>query len=153
MDKTTRCDWFITCRDGRPIWRLHKSDMNMKINLWLRMKNGQCINYTTIIAWRAQSLHPLLIHFDRFPILMNPDRHSKVFQSVTSRVSSVSQPQSPEQTSRLNAHSNRTPVIFQDKWPVQTEVASTSAALQREHENHSSNTAGQLGATQLCGKW
>lgn len=72
-------------------------------------------------------------------------------QSVTSRVSSVSQPQSPEQTLRLNAHLNRTPVIFQDKWPVQTEVASTAAALQREHENQSSNSAGQLGPRSCVG--
>lgn len=106
----------------------------MKINLWLTfgMANRKCINYEAIIAQRAQSLLPLLIQFDRF---LHIDK-SRQTEQCSSHLQGVIHlpPQVTEQTSCLNAHLNRTPIIFQDKWPIQTSVASTAPGSLQEHE-------------------
>lgn len=85
-------------KSSRSDWLKHEHKSVSDIQDFF-LKKVKCINYTTLIAWQAQCLHLLLIQFDRFPGL-DKSRRTRQSVPVTSRVSSVCQPRSAEQTSR-----------------------------------------------------
>lgn len=83
-------------------------------NPWMTfgMKYVKFINYRAIIAWREQSLLPLLIWFDRLPHI---DK-SRQAEQCSSHLRGVIHlpPRVSEQTARPNAHLNGTQIIIQD---------------------------------------
>lgn len=107
-------------------------DFKLNLSLTFGMTNWKCINCGPIIAWQEQSLLPLLICFDRF---LHIDKSRQTQQcSCHLRGAIHLPPQVYEQTLHLNAHLNGTPIIFRDKWSIQT-IATTAPGCVQQQEN------------------